>query len=130
MTIEVKCVLLTAGAPPPQHLPTPMGLTGPGTDNASQDLPGGMRTTDMVTISGKGQLVIPSKVRESMAIREKDKFMLVHDRDTILLKRVHEEKLKKRMKELVAKFRTGMEESAISKKDLEAVIRKARKQDA
>jgi AbrB family looped-hinge helix DNA binding protein len=89
-----------------------------------------MRTTDMVTISSKGQLVIPSKVRESMAIREQDKFMLVHDRDTILLKRVHEEKLKKRMKELVAKFRTGMEESAISKKDLEAVIRKARKQDA
>jgi AbrB family looped-hinge helix DNA binding protein len=86
--------------------------------------------TDMVTISSKGQLVIPSKVRESMAIREQDKFMLVHDRDTILLKRVHEEKLKKRMKELVAKFRTGMEESAISKKDLEAVIRKARKQDA
>jgi AbrB family looped-hinge helix DNA binding protein len=86
--------------------------------------------TDMVTISSKGQLVIPSKVRESMAIREKDKFMLVHDRDTILLKRVHEEKLKKCMKELVVKFRTKMEESAISKKDLEAVIRKARKADA
>ena len=84
----------------------------------------------MVTISSKGQLVIPSKVRESMAIREQDKFMLVHDRDTILLKRVHEEKLKKRMKELVAKFRTGMKESGIAKKDLEAVIRKARKQDA
>ena len=89
-----------------------------------------MYTTDMVTISSKGQLVIPSKVRESMAIRKQDKFMLVHDRDTILLKRVHEEKLKTRMKELVAKFRTGMKESAISKKDLEAVIRKARKQDA
>jgi len=84
----------------------------------------------MVTISSKGQLVIPSNVRKSMAIRKQDKFLLVHDRDTILLKRVHEEKLKTRMKELVAKFRTRMKESAISKKDLEAVIRKARKQEA
>ena len=86
--------------------------------------------TDMVTISSKGQLVIPSDVRESMAIQKQDKFLLVHDRDTILLKRVHEEKLKKRMKELVGKFRSDIRESGISRKDLEAVIRKARKQDA
>lgn len=85
--------------------------------------------TDMVTISSKGQLVIPSNVRKSMAIRKQDKFLLVHDRDTILLKRVHEEKLKTRMKELVGKFRSDIKESGISGKDLEAVIRQARKQD-
>jgi AbrB family looped-hinge helix DNA binding protein len=85
--------------------------------------------TDMVTISSKGQLVIPSRIREEMSICKQDKFIIVHDRDTILLKRVHEEKLQRRMKELLAKFRSGMKESGLSRKDVEAVIRKARKQD-
>ena len=88
-----------------------------------------MRTAEVVTISSKGQVVIPSKIRAAMAIRKQDKFLIVHDRDTILLKRVHEEKLKKRIKALLSKFRSGMKAGGISEKDVEEVIRKVRKQN-
>lgn len=85
---------------------------------------------EVVTISSKGQLVIPSKIRAAMAIKKQDKFLIVHDRDSILLKRVREEKLKKRIRSLLAKFRSGMKAGGISEKDVEEVIRKVRKQYA
>jgi AbrB family looped-hinge helix DNA binding protein len=85
---------------------------------------------EVVTISSKGQVVIPSKIRAAMAIRKQDKFLIVHDRDTILLKRVREEKLKKRIKELLVKFQAGMKSGGISEKDVEEVIRKVRKHNA
>lgn len=98
--------------------------------NVSYDLLGGMRTVEVVTVSSKGQVVIPSKIRAEMAIKKQDKFLIVHDRDTILLKRVHEKKLKERMKALLAKFRSETKIHRMSEKDVAEVIRKIRKQDA
>jgi AbrB family looped-hinge helix DNA binding protein len=107
-----------------------MVLNTSGAHNVRCDLPGGIWTADVVTVSSKGQVVIPSKIRVEMAIKKQDKFLIVHDRDTILLKRIHEEKLKKRMKALLAKFRSETRAHKIPEKDVDEVIRKIRKQNA
>lgn len=83
-----------------------------------------------MTVSSKGQVVIPSKIRAEMSIKKQDRFLIVHDRDTILLKRVHEEKLKKRMKALLAKFRSETKAQKIAQNDVDEIIRKIRKQNA
>ena len=59
---------------------------------------------DVVTISSKGQVVIPAKIRGEMGIEKSDRFIIVHDRDTILLKRIRDSDFRKRMGQLLDKF--------------------------
>ena len=45
---------------------------------------------EIITVSSKGQVVIPKEIRDIMGIERQDKFILVHDKDSILLKRIKE----------------------------------------
>lgn len=83
---------------------------------------------DVVTISSKGQVVIPHNTREEMGIHTQDKFILVHDKDSILLKRLKEDETKLKMLKMLDKFADEFKKHGIKKSDIEKEIRAVRAQ--
>lgn len=81
---------------------------------------------DVITLSSKGQLVVPKDIREEMKLEKEDKFVVVHDRNNILLKRIGREEAKKAMLKLLDKFSEEFKKHKITKKDVEEEIRKVR----
>lgn len=82
---------------------------------------------EVVNLSSKGQLVIPKNMREKMGLNPKDKFVLVNDKDTILLKRLQEEQIKTRMRYLIQEFTKQFKKAGITKEDLDTEIKAVRK---
>lgn len=81
---------------------------------------------EVVNLSSKGQLVIPKNMREEMRLNQKDKFVLVSDKDTILLKRIEESEIKSRMKSLMKNFTKEFKKAGITKEDLRREIKASR----
>ncbi len=82
---------------------------------------------EVVNLSSKGQLVIPKNMREEMNLNARDKFVLVNDRDTILLKRLQEEDVKFRMRNILRTFTAEFKKAGITKEDIKAEIKAVRK---
>lgn len=82
---------------------------------------------EVVNLSSKGQLVIPKDMREEMGLNPRDKFVLVNDRDTIILKRLQEEEVKSRMISLMKTFTSEFKKAGITQEDLAREIKAARK---
>jgi len=82
---------------------------------------------EVVNLSSKGQLVIPKDMREEMGLNPRDKFVLVNDRDTIILKRLQEEEVKSRMISLMKTFTKEFKKAGITQEDLAREIKAARK---
>ena len=81
---------------------------------------------EVVTISSKGQVVIPSDIRETLGIQKNDKFIIAYDKDCILLKRIREEHLKKRVRAILDKMAERFKLSGITEKDVAAAIKRVR----
>ena len=81
---------------------------------------------EVVNLSSKGQLVIPKNMREEMGLNPKDKFVLVNDKDTILLKRLQEDEVKSRMKSLMKAFTKEFKKAGITEEDLSKEIKAVR----
>ena len=81
---------------------------------------------EVVQLSSKGQLVIPKNIREEMGLSQKDKFVLVNDRDTIIVKRLQEEEIRGRMRSLIRTFTDDFKKEGISKEDLIKEIKASR----
>jgi len=79
---------------------------------------------DVITMSSKGQLVIPREVREEMGLEKQDKFVIVHDKDSILLKRISREEAN--MLKLMDTIANKFKQAAIKKSDIANEIRKSR----
>jgi len=82
---------------------------------------------EVVNLSSKGQLVIPKSMREEMGLNQMDKFVLVNDKDTIIMKRLQEEEIKSRMKSLMKEFTKEFTKEKITKEDLKREIKAVRK---
>ena len=82
---------------------------------------------EVVNLSSKGQLVIPKNMRDEMGLNQKDKFVLVNDKDTIIMKRLQEEEIKFRMKSLMKELTKEFNEKGITKEDLRKEIKSVRK---
>ncbi|MBS3157112.1 AbrB/MazE/SpoVT family DNA-binding domain-containing protein [Candidatus Woesearchaeota archaeon] len=82
---------------------------------------------EVVNLSSKGQLVIPKNMREEMRLNQKDKFVLVNDKDTIIMKRLQEEEIKFRMNSLMKELTKEFNEKGITKEDLRKEIKSVRK---
>jgi len=81
---------------------------------------------EVVHLSSKGQLVIPKNMREEMGLSQKDKFVLVNDRDTIIVKRLQEEEIRDRMRSLIKSFTGEFKKAAITQEDLAREIKAVR----
>ncbi len=81
---------------------------------------------EVVNLSSKGQFVIPKDMREEMGLKPKDKFILVNDKDTILLKRIVEEDVKVRMKGFMKTFASEFKKAGLTPEDLQKEIQAVR----
>ena len=77
-------------------------------------------------MSSKGQFVMPKDVREEMGLEKQDKFVVIHDKDSILLKRISREEANEAMLKLMDKISDKFRKAGITRADVEKEIRKAR----
>jgi len=82
---------------------------------------------DVVSVSSKGQIVIPKEIRDAMGIVKGEKFAVISDKDAILLKRLKDSDLKRSMYKLLDYFSDKFDEAGITKSDIEKEIAEARR---
>jgi AbrB family looped-hinge helix DNA binding protein len=85
-------------------------------------------TIDMVTISSKGQIVIPKKILKLLGLKEQDKLLLFYKGENILLKKVKPEMFEESLRDLLAPIRKEAEAKGLTEKDVEIEIRAQRAQ--
>ena len=81
---------------------------------------------EIVTMSSKGQFVIPKGLREEMGLEKQDRFVIVHDKDSILLKRISKAEANEAMLKLMDKISDKFRKAGITKRDVAEEIRKSR----
>jgi len=87
---------------------------------------GFMSTVEVTSLSSKGQIVIPSTIRNEMSIETGAKFVVISDGDTILLKPIHAPSAEefKRLKLETDRF---VKENNLKQEDLPMIIKKVRR---
>lgn len=85
-------------------------------------------TIDMVTISSKGQIVIPKKILKVLGLKEQDKLLLFNKGENILLKKVKPEIFEKNIRDMLAPIRKEAEAKGLTERDVENEIRAHRAQ--
>ncbi len=85
-------------------------------------------TIDMVTISSKGQIVIPKKILKVLGLKEQDKLLIFNKGDNILLKKIKPEMFEKSLREMLTPVRKEAESRGLTEKDVEKEIRSYRAQ--
>jgi len=85
-------------------------------------------TIDMVTISSKGQIVIPKKILKLLGLKEQDKLLIFNKGDNILLKKIKPEMFEKSLREMLTPVRKEAEARGLTGKDVGKEIKSYRAQ--
>ncbi len=85
-----------------------------------------METIEVTSLSSKGQIVIPQKIRQSMKLKTGKKFIILHKGDTIVLKSLEVPSFKN-FDKLRTRARKFAKEKALTKKDVSHAIKSVRK---
>jgi AbrB family looped-hinge helix DNA binding protein len=80
-------------------------------------------TIDMVTISSKGQIVIPKKILKALGLKEQDKLLIFNKGENILLKRVKPDMFEKSLRDMLQPIRQEAEAKGLTEKDVEIEIK-------
>ncbi|HYA94279.1 MAG TPA: AbrB/MazE/SpoVT family DNA-binding domain-containing protein [Thermodesulfobacteriota bacterium] len=81
---------------------------------------------EVVTMSSRGQLVIPKRIRKEMGLQERDKFIIVRDSENVILRKIKRGQPDRKLLSLLDEFAKKFEEARISAEDVKEEIRKAR----
>ena len=81
---------------------------------------------EVITMSSKGQFVIPKEIRNEMDLKKQDKFAVVHDENSILLKRITREEANKAMLKLMDKISDKFAKTGITSTDIGEEVKKVR----
>ncbi len=81
---------------------------------------------ELTRVSEKGQIVIPSSLRNLMKIQKSDKFLVFGEGNTIILKKVEKPEFKKSFDEIARPIRAAVKKAGLKRKDLAKVIRGVR----
>jgi len=81
---------------------------------------------EVVTMSSRGQLVIPKSIRNEMGLRERDKFIIVRDNENVILRKIKKGQPDKKLLSLLDELARKFEEARVSPEDVKDEIRKAR----
>ena len=84
-----------------------------------------MKNIEMTSMSSRGQVVIPRNVRNRMRLREGEKFVVLGDHGTILLKQIEMPKFRD-FDKLLKKTHDFVKLKGITEKDLEQAIKRVR----
>jgi len=85
-----------------------------------------MEKLEITSISSRGQVVIPQGLREKLQIQEGEKFIVIGEDDTLVLKKLEVPSFKG-FDRLLKKTREFAEKKALQKRDVEEAIKNARK---
>jgi len=85
-----------------------------------------MEKIEITSMSSRGQVVIPQDVREQLGLREGEKFIVLGDDGTILLKKIEMPSFKD-FDKLLKKTQEFVKRKGITKADVEEAIKRARK---
>lgn len=80
---------------------------------------------EITSLSSRGQIVIPQDIRERMHLREGEKFVVIGEENTILLKKLEQPSFKD-FDKLLKKTREFAKKKEITPKDVEDAIQRAR----
>ena len=84
-----------------------------------------MEKLEITSMSSRGQVVIPLDIREQLGLKEGEKFFVVGEEDTILLKKMTMPSFKN-FDKLLHKTRQFAKEKNITKTDVESAIKKTK----
>ncbi|AKP74978.2 hypothetical protein AVI53_16435 (plasmid) [Piscirickettsia salmonis] len=76
-------------------------------------------------MSSKGQVVIPEEIRERLGLAAGVKFVVVGDKDTVILKMIQPPAVED-VEELLASARKAAKKASAKKTDIDNAIKKAR----
>jgi len=85
-----------------------------------------MEDLEITSVSSRGQVVIPQKIRDKLKILEGEKFVVVGENDTIVLKKLEVPSFKG-FEKLLRKTREHAVKHGLSEKDMLEAIGKTRK---
>ncbi|MFW3147229.1 MAG: AbrB/MazE/SpoVT family DNA-binding domain-containing protein [Thermoplasmatota archaeon] len=77
----------------------------------------------VTTISRNGQIVIPSDIRKALDIKAYEKFLVFGEGDSIIMKRLDREAMKREFKDLMDTFGEAFSTMNISAEDVETEIK-------
>lgn len=85
-----------------------------------------MENIEITSMSSRGQVVIPQSLRIKLKIHEGEKFIIIGEDNTIVLKKVEMPSFKG-FEKLLAKTREFAKNKGISEADVEEAIKESRK---
>ena len=85
-----------------------------------------METIEITSVSSRGQIVIPQSLRNRMKIREGEKFVIIGEDNTIVLKKLEMPSFKG-IDKLLKKTRDFVKKKGIKRSEIEEVIKQTRK---
>ena len=85
-----------------------------------------MEKLEITSMSSRGQVVIPLDIREQLGLKEGEKFVVVGEEDTIILKKVTMPSFKN-FDKLLQKTQQFAKEKGITKVDVKSAIKRARR---
>lgn len=85
-----------------------------------------MENIEITSVSSRGQIVIPQSLRDRLKIREGEKFVVIGEDNTIVLKKLEIPSFKG-VDKLLAKTREFAKKSELKEEDVEQAIKNARK---
>ncbi|MGA2318271.1 MAG: AbrB/MazE/SpoVT family DNA-binding domain-containing protein [Thermodesulfobacteriota bacterium] len=84
-----------------------------------------MPTLTTTRMSSKGQVVIPEEIRDRLGLQSGTQFVVVGDRDVVILKAISAPSMKE-FDNLIAQARQQARKSGLRKSDIDAAVAKVR----
>lgn len=84
-----------------------------------------MQTLTTTRMSSKGQVVIPEEIRDRLGLQSGTQFVVVGDRDVVILKAISPPSMKE-FNGLIAEARRQARRSGLKKSDINAAVAKIR----
>jgi AbrB family looped-hinge helix DNA binding protein len=84
-----------------------------------------MTTVETTRMSSIGQIVIPEEIRKRLGLKAGDKFLVVGDKDVVILKSISTPSIDE-FDDLIAKARKQAEKAGLKRSDITEAIVKSR----
>ena len=85
-----------------------------------------MATMATSKMSSKGQVVIPEEIRKRLGLKAGDQFVVLGEKDTVILKAISQPSLDE-FDGLIAKARRQAREAGLKRSDISAAVARARR---
>ena len=85
-----------------------------------------MATIETTKMSSKGQIVIPEEVRNRLGLKTGDKFLVIGDKDVVILKSLSNPSLEE-FDDLIKAARTNAKKAGLKRSDISDAIVKSRR---